>query len=121
MTIDFSSISGTLLSASVTLWLISVIYSYGIKDEFLNIIRDKQKGEKSTSTVKVAKEFFLQAEDRFLAFNVLVFITIIFCLVSMVIPHILTVSITIIVFIEMITTIFIFTIFLIKFRFGKNE
>jgi len=120
MLIDYSTISGTLLSASITLWLISTIYSYGIKDEFLNITRYKTKDEKSPSTLKVAKEFFLQAEDRFLAFNILVFITIIFCLVSMIIPHILTVSITIIVFIEMITTIFIFTIFLIKIRFGKS-
>jgi len=43
MAIDFSSLSGTLLSASVTLWLISVIYSYSIKDEFLNVIKDKKK------------------------------------------------------------------------------
>ena len=119
MTIDYSSLSGTLLSASVTLWLISTIYSYGIKDEFLNMTRDKNKGEKSSSTLKVVKEFFLVAEDRFLSYNILVFITIIFCLVGMLIPHILIVSITVIVFIEMITTIFIFTIFLIKIRFGK--
>jgi uncharacterized membrane protein len=119
MAIDYSSLSATLLSASVTLWLISSIYSYGIKDEFLNIIRVKNKDEKSSSTLKVAKEFFLVAEDRFLAFNILVFITIIFCLVSMLITHILVVSITIIIFIEMITTIFIFTLFLIKIRFGK--
>ena len=117
MTIDYSSLSGTLLSASITLWLISTIYSYGIKDEFLNIIRDKR----SPPTSKVAKNFFLFAEDRFLAYNILVFITIIFCLISMLIPHVLIISITVIVFIEMITTIFIFTIFLIKIRFGKNE
>lgn len=121
MTIDYSSLSGTLLSASVTLWLISTIYSYGIKGEFLNIIRDKNKGEKNSPTLKVAKEFFLIAEDRFLAYNILVFITIIFCLISMLLPHILIVSITIIIFIEMITTIFIFTNFLITIRFGKKE
>ncbi len=121
MTIDYSSLSGTLLSASITLWLISTIYSYGIKGEFLNIFRDKNKGENNSPTLKVAKEFFLVAEDRFLAFNILVFITIIFCLVSMFLPHVLIVSITIIIFIEMITTIFIFTIFLIKIRFGKNQ
>jgi hypothetical protein len=121
MTIDYSSLSGTLLSASITLWLISTIYSYGIKDEFLNIIRDKNKDKKSPPTLKVAKDFFLVAEDRFLAYNILVFITIIFCLISMFFPHILIVSITITIFIEMITTIFIFTIFLIKIRFRKNE
>ena len=52
MTIDYSSLSGTLLSASITLWLISTIYSYGIKDEFLNIIRDKNKDEKDFTNIK---------------------------------------------------------------------
>jgi len=121
MTIDYSSLSGTLLSVSVTLWLISTIYSYGIKNEFLTFIRDKNKGEKSSSISKATKDFFLVAEDRFLAFNILVFITIIFCLTGMLFPHTLIASITVIIFIEMITTIFIFTIFLIKIRFRKDE
>ena len=40
MTIDYSSLSGTLLAASITLWLISTIYSYGIKNEFLNMMKE---------------------------------------------------------------------------------
>jgi len=52
MTIDYSSLSGTLLSASITLWLISTSYSYGIKNEFLNIIKDNNKREKSSSNIE---------------------------------------------------------------------